>query len=100
MVRVRRQLQELASGRLVYALAAALSRLAERSRTPPDASGWSMNGPSLRLRREPVLIRRAKVLVRVVVLRWHKAKPFAQVDGLPLQLPACNSVFRRGDGDR
>jgi hypothetical protein len=35
-----------------------------------------------------------------VVLRCHKAKPFSQVDGLPLQLPASNAVFQRGPGDR
>ncbi len=36
----------------------------------------------------------------VVVLRCHKAKPFAQVDGLPVHLPAPNTVIRRGTGDR
>ena len=36
----------------------------------------------------------------VVVLRCHKAKPFAQVDGSRLELPAPNTVVRRGTGDR
>jgi hypothetical protein len=30
----------------------------------------------------------------------HKAKPFSQVDDLPFQLSASNTVFRRGAGDR
>jgi hypothetical protein len=34
------------------------------------------------------------------VLRCHKAKPFAQVDGLTLKLPPPNTVTRLGTGDR
>jgi hypothetical protein len=35
-----------------------------------------------------------------VVLRCHKAKPFSQVDGVPVSLPPPNTVVRRGHGDR
>ena len=35
-----------------------------------------------------------------VVLRCHKTKPFAQVDGLPVSLPPPNTVVRTGPGDR
>jgi hypothetical protein len=34
------------------------------------------------------------------VLRCHKAKPFAQVDGAQMLLPPPNTVVRRGIGDR
>jgi hypothetical protein len=37
---------------------------------------------------------------RGVVLRCQKAKPFAQVDGLPVCFPAPNTVTRKGAGDR
>jgi Bacteriocin-protection, YdeI or OmpD-Associated len=37
----------------------------------------------------------------MVVLRCHKAKPFAEVvDGPPMLLPAPNIVLRSGTGDR
>ena len=39
-------------------------------------------------------------LVEHQVLRCHKAKPFAQVNGLTVQLPPPNTVTRRGTGDR
>ncbi len=36
---------------------------------------------------------------RSVVLRWHDAKPFTQVNGLPVRLSPPNTVIRRGVGD-
>lgn len=36
----------------------------------------------------------------IVVLRCQKAKPFAEVDGLPVRLPSPNTVVRKGPGDR
>ena len=36
----------------------------------------------------------------MVVLKCHKANPFAQVDGLPVRLPAPNTVIRQGPGNR
>jgi hypothetical protein len=42
----------------------------------------------------------AKRAYPVVVLRCHKAKPFTQVEGLPVSLPPPNTVVRQGPGDR
>jgi hypothetical protein len=37
---------------------------------------------------------------RLVVLRCHKAKPFAQVEGVAVHMPPPNMVVRQGPGDR
>ncbi len=50
--------------------------------------------------RETATDGRSRAVTPTVVLRWHKAKPFSQVDSLPVRLPAPNTVIRRGTGDR